>query len=211
MSFLVKICGITRPADAELACRAGADAIGLNFWRGSRRFVEDGQASEILAAAAPGVLKVGVFVNASPKEVDEQALRLGLDLAQLHGDESPAAWAGRDGGRIIRALRIAEESSLAQADGWAPRFYLYDAFSEGYGGSGKTAPWSIIARAGRRPFLLAGGLDADNVAAAIAAVRPDGVDVSSGVESGPGIKDAAKVAAFIASARKAAARLGTGG
>lgn len=205
MSFLVKICGLTRPADAELVCRAGADAVGLNFWRGSKRFVEDGQAGEILAAVAPGVLKVGVFVNASPGEVEERIVRLGLDLAQLHGDETPAAWAGFDGGRLVRALRISDEGSFVQADGWAPRYFLYDAFSEGYGGSGRPAPWPIVARAGRRPFLLAGGLDADNVAAAIAAVRPDGVDVASGVEERPGIKDAAKVAAFIANARNAAA------
>jgi phosphoribosylanthranilate isomerase len=205
MSFLVKICGLTRPADAELACRAGASAIGLNFWRGSKRFVEDVQAGEILAAVLPGVLRVGVFVNASPGEVEERMARLGLDLAQLHGDEAPTGWSAFDGARMIRALRIADESSLAQSDGWAPRYFLYDAFADGYGGSGKPAPWPIVARGGRRPFLLAGGLDARNVAAAIAAVRPDGVDVASGVESSPGIKDAAKVEAFIANARKAAA------
>jgi phosphoribosylanthranilate isomerase len=207
MTFLVKICGLVRPADVELACRAGADAIGLNFWRGSKRFVEDSQAGEILAAAAPGVLKVGVFVNARPGEVSERMARLGLDLAQLHGDERPADWTDFDGRRLVRALRVADESSLAQAHGWAARFFLYDAFSAGYGGSGKAAPWPIVARAGRHPFLLAGGLDAGNVAAAIAAVRPDGVDVASGVEERPGIKDAAKVAAFVANARKAAARL----
>lgn len=205
MSFLVKICGLVRPADAELVCRAGADAIGLNFWRGSKRFVDDRQARDILAAVAPGVLKVGVFVNASPSEVSARMARLGLDLAQLHGDETPADWAKFDGRRLVRALRVADESSLAQAAGWTPRFFLYDAFSEGYGGSGKAAPWPIVARAGRRPFLLAGGLDADNVAAAIAAVCPDGVDVASGVEERPGVKDAAKVAAFIANARKGAA------
>jgi phosphoribosylanthranilate isomerase len=207
MSFLVKICGLTRPADAELACRAGAGAIGLNFWSGSKRFVEDGLAREILAAVTPGVLKVGVFVNASRREVGERVARLGLDLAQLHGDEAPAAWTGSDGTRLIRALRVADQGSLAQAEGWTPRYFLYDAFAEGYGGAGQLAPWEIVARGGRRPFLLAGGLHPDNVAAAIAMVRPDGVDVASGVETSPGIKEAAKLAAFIANARRAAARV----
>jgi len=204
MSLLVKICGLTRPEDAELACRAGADAIGLNFWRGSKRFVEDGQAREILAAAAPGVLRVGVFVNARRDEVEGKLSSLELDLAQLHGDETPAAWGSLPPERLIRALRIADLASLALADGWSPRFFLYDAFTEGYGGSGKPAPWSVVARGGRRPFFLAGGLDPGNVAAAVAAVRPDGVDVASGVEASPGIKDPAKLASFIANARSAA-------
>lgn len=207
MSFLVKICGITRPEDAVLACREGAGAVGLNFWRGSKRFVEDSRAREILAAVAPGVLKVGVFVNPHPLAVGESISELGLDLVQFHGDESAAAWMELAGDKIIRAIRVSGESSLAEAKGWNPRYFLYDASSEGYGGSGKKAPWPIVAAGARRPFLLAGGLDALNVADAIAAVRPDGVDVSSGVESSPGIKDAVKVVAFIANARAAAAKL----
>ena len=206
MSFLVKICGITRPEDAEVACQEGADAIGINFWRGSKRFVEDRQAREILAAVAPGVLKVGVFVDPYPLTVRDNLSGLGLDLVQFHGDESAAAWMELAGDKIIRAIRVSGESSLAAAKGWIPRYFLYDAASEGYGGSGKQAPWPIVAAGARRPFLLAGGLDPLNVADAIAAVRPDGVDVSSGVESSPGIKDAAKVTAFIANARAAAAK-----
>jgi phosphoribosylanthranilate isomerase len=204
MSLLVKICGITRPRDAEIACREGADAIGLNFWSGSKRFVEDGQAREILAAVKPGVLKVGVFVNPHPLAVSESLSGLGLDLIQFHGDESPRAWSELPGDQIIRAVRVADHGSLVGAEGWNPRYFLYDAFCQGYGGAGKTAPWEIVATGGRRPFLLAGGLDAQNVAAAISAVRPDGVDVSSGVESSPGIKDEAKLVAFIAAARAAA-------
>jgi phosphoribosylanthranilate isomerase len=205
MSLLVKICGITRPEDAELACREGADAIGLNFWRGSKRFVEDGRAREILAAVAPWVLKVGVFVNPTRAEVDKRVSSLGLTLVQLHGDEQPAAWRDFPGDRIVRAIRVADERSLTAAAGWSPRFFLYDAASEGFGGSGQQAPWEIIAVGGRRPFLLAGGLTPENVAAAVAAVHPDGVDVASGVESSPGVKDPTKVAAFIANARAAAA------
>jgi phosphoribosylanthranilate isomerase len=203
MSLLVKLCGITRPEDAELACRAGAGAVGVNFWRGSKRFVEDGRAREILAAVAAPVLKVGVFVNPSPREVSERLLGLGLDLVQFHGDEQAGAWTDVLGEKMIRAIRVADERSLVAAAGWTPRFFLYDAASEGYGGSGKLAPWGLLAAAGRRPFLLAGGLTPENVAAAIAAVRPDGVDVSSGVESSPGIKDPTKVVAFIANARAA--------
>jgi len=206
MSLLVKICGITRPEDAELACRAGAGAVGVNFWRGSKRFVEERRAREILAAVAPGVLKVGVLVNPSLREVSERLTW--LDIVQLHGDEQPEAWADLPGEKLMRAIRVADEKSLDGAAGWNPRFFLYDAASEGYGGSGKQAPWQIIASGSRRPFLLAGGLTPENVAAAIAAVRPDGVDVSSGVESSPGVKDPAKVAAFIANARAAAVKNG---
>ena len=207
MSFLIKICGITRPQDAEIACREGAGAIGINFWRGSKRFVEDGQAREILAAVKPGVLKVGVFVNPHPLVVNESLSDLGLDLVQFHGDEQPQAWSSLAGDRVIRAIRMFDESSLAAATGWNPRYFLYDAHAEGYGGSGKRPPWQIVAAGARRPFLLAGGLGPLDVAAAIQTVRPDGVDVASGVETKPGIKNEAKLVAFIENARKAAAKL----
>ena len=207
MSFLIKICGITRPQDAEIACRAGADAIGLNFWRGSKRFVEDGQAREILSAVRPGVLKVGVFVNPHPLVVSESLADLGLDLVQFHGDEQPQAWSTLAGNKIIRAIRVSDESSLSAANGWNPRYFLYDSFAVGYGGTGKRPPWQIVAAGARRPFILAGGLGPLEVAAAIATVRPDGVDVASGVESKPGIKSEAKMVAFIENARKAAAKL----
>ena len=207
MSFLIKICGITRPQDAEIACREGAGAIGLNFWRGSKRFVEDGQAREILSAIPPGVLKVGVFVNPHPLIVNESLADLGLDLVQFHGDEQAQAWSTLAGNKIIRAIRVFDESSLAAATGWNPRYFLYDSFVVGYGGMGKRPPWQIVAAGARRPFLLAGGLGPLEVAAAIAAVRPDGVDVASGVESKPGIKSEAKMVAFIEKARKAAAHL----
>jgi phosphoribosylanthranilate isomerase len=207
MSFLVKICGITRPEDAELACREGAGAIGLNFWRGSKRFVEDGQAREILAAVSPGVLKVGVFVNPHPLAVTESLADLGIDLVQFHGDEQPQAWFSLPGDQIIRAIRVYDEASLAAATGWNPRYFLYDSYAPGYGGSGTQAPWQVVAAGARRPFLLAGGLTPLNVAAAIQAVRPDGVDVASGVESRPGIKNEAKLVAFIQNANKAAANL----
>jgi len=207
MSFLIKICGITRPQDAEIACREGAGAIGINLWRGSKRFVEDGQAREILAAVKPGVLKVGVFVNPHPLTVNESLADLGLDLVQFHGDEQAPAWSSLAGERMIRAIRVFDESSFSAATGWNPRYFLYDAHAEGYGGSGKRPPWQIVAAGARRPFLLAGGLGPLDVAVAIQTVRPDGVDVASGVETKPGIKREAKLVAFMENARKAAAKL----
>lgn len=204
MSFVVKICGVTRTEDAELACREGATAIGVNFWPGSKRFVDDARAARILAAVAPGVAKVGVFVNASPAEV-ETRLALGLDWVQLHGDELPHEWGHLSAPRLVRALRVRDRAALDEAERWAVRYFLYDAAAEGYGGSGRLAPWELLTGA-PRPFLLAGGLGPDNVAAAIAAVRPDGVDVASGVEASPGVKDPAKLAAFIRNALAAAAR-----
>jgi len=207
MSFLIKICGITRPEDADLACREGAGAIGINMWRGSKRFVDDPQAREILAAVKPGVLRVGVFVNPHPLSVTESLASMDLDVVQFHGDEQPDAWSMVEGNRVIRAIRVFDESSLSSATGWNPRYFLYDSFDKGYGGSGTKAPWRIVGAGARRPFLLAGGLDPTNVAEAISVVHPDGVDVASGVESAPGIKDPSKLSAFIESARRAAERI----
>ena len=207
MSFLVKICGITRPADARQAAVAGADLIGLNFWRGSKRFVEDRQAREIIAAIPTGVLRVGVFVNAHPLVVTETMAELKLDRVQLHGDEIAASWTWLRPDQVIRAIPVRDQASLQDALAWEAGLFLYDAYAEGYGGSGQRAPWDVVAAGARRPFLIAGGLNPANVAEAIAATRPDGVDVSSGVESARGIKDMRKVRAFIKQARAAAARL----
>jgi len=201
--LLVKICGVTTPEDAALAVGAGADAIGVNLWPGSKRHVTPEAARDVLAGVPSGVLKVGVFVDAAFEEVERRVDELGLDRVQLHGDES-AAHFGRLDARLIRVVRVRDESSFEQEAGWSPALWLYDAFVDGFGGGGVPAPWPLIAARARRPFLLAGGLTPDNVAAAIAATRPDGVDVASGVESSPRRKDPAKVAAFIAAARGAA-------
>jgi phosphoribosylanthranilate isomerase len=206
MSLLVKICGITRPEDAKQAVAAGADLIGLNFWRGSKRFVQDEQAREIVAAIPKGVLRVGVFVNAHPLVVSETVEELKLDRVQLHGDEIPATWNWLRPEQIVRTIRVRDEASLKEALGWEASLFLYDAYAEGYGGSGKRAPWALVAKGARRPFLIAGGLNSSNVAQAIEAASPDGVDVSSGVESAPGIKDLRKLRAFIKNARAAAAK-----
>jgi phosphoribosylanthranilate isomerase len=207
MKFVIKICGVTRPEDAEALGAGGANAIGLNFWRGSKRFVDDAQAREVLAALPPGVLKIGVFVNAHPLVVTETLADLGLDLVQLHGDERVASWSDLDPRRIVRAIRVYDEASLKEAAAWDPAFFVYDAHTEGFGGAGVTAPWGLIEAGARRPFLLAGGLTPENVAQAIATVRPNGVDTASGVESTPGRKDREKLLRFIEAARRAAARL----
>jgi phosphoribosylanthranilate isomerase len=204
MRFLVKICGVTRPEDAAAASSYGAGAIGLNFWRGSKRFVEDVRAREILAAIPRGVLCVGVFVNAHPLVVTETVAELGLDMVQLHGDEKVGSWGELDPRRIIRAIRVYDESSLKEALVWEPGLFIYDAYTEGYGGSGIPAPWELIAKGAKRPFLLAGGLVPENVREAIHLVRPNGVDVASGVESEPGKKDHDKLRRFITAARAAA-------
>jgi phosphoribosylanthranilate isomerase len=202
--FLVKVCGVTSPADAELAVLAGADLIGVNLWPDSKRYVDDGSARDVLAAIPEGVLKVGVFVNATADEIAARVASLGLDKAQLHGNERAQDFAALDPALTIRAARVRDESTFQTEALWNPSLWLYDAFSPGYGGSGHRAPWPLVAKLARRPFLLAGGLTPENVAAAIAAVRPDGVDVASGVESAPGRKDPAKLRRFIEAARAAA-------
>ena len=201
--MLIKICGVTRSEDAAMAVTAGANAVGVNLWPGSKRYVAPESARAVLDAVPAGVLKVGVFVGAPLAEVARKIDELGLDRAQLHGDEAAADFATLDPARIIRAVRVRDAASFEGVGDWRPALWLYDAFVEGFGGAGVPAPWPLIARHARRPFLLAGGLTPENVAAAIRATRPDGVDVASGVEKRIGIKDPAKVAAFITAARAA--------
>lgn len=207
MSFLIKICGVTLPEDAALAATLGAGAIGVNFWRGSKRFVGEA-AAQVLAAVPEGVLKFGVFVNAGVNEVVDHVERFGLHRAQLHGDERPEDFRALPPAVLVRAVRVRDAASLEDSDRWATDLLLLDAFVDGYGGAGTRAPWAAIAAARpARPFLLAGGLDADNVRRAIATTRPAGVDVASGVERTTGRKDRARLAAFIVAAREAGAEL----
>jgi phosphoribosylanthranilate isomerase len=208
MKFTIKICGVTRPEDAAFAAEQGVGAIGLNFWRGSKRFVEDAQAREILAVLPTTVLRIGVFVNAHPLVVTETLADLGLDMVQLHGDEKVGSWSEIPAKRIVRAIRVYDEASMKEALAWDPAFFIYDAHTPSFGGAGVTAPWSIIAAGARRPFLLAGGLSTENVREAIQTVRPDGVDVASGVETSPGIKDRRMMASFIQAANEAAREIG---
>jgi len=166
--------------------------------------VQDDQAREIVAAIPKGVLRVGVFVNAHPLVVSETVDELKLDRAQLHGDEIPATWNWLRPEQIIRTIRVRDEASLKEALGWEASLFLYDAYAEGYGGSGKRAPWAVVAEGARRPFLIAAASIPTTWPKRSGATRPDGVDVSSGVESAAGIKDTRKLRAFIKNARAAA-------
>jgi phosphoribosylanthranilate isomerase len=198
----VKICGITRMDDALLAARLGADALGFNFWPGSKRFVDPDAAREIVDRLPPFVTAVGVFVNQPPTEVLATAARAGIQAVQLHGDES---WDDVNGFPIpaIKALRVAGPESLADMHRYRVRAFLLDAPSAGFGGSGATFDWSVAREAAARaPVILAGGLTPENVREAVRAVRPYGVDVASGVERAPGAKDEEKLRRFIAAARE---------
>ncbi len=213
--FRVKICGITRVQDALAAARAGADAIGLNFYEKSPRFVSPEFARQVAAALvanslAEGVLRVGVFVNSSVDQVKQIAAAADLDAVQLHGDEPAEAIRDLAPLRVIRARRmdargvgpIEDDLDRCRSLGRLPDALLVDAAAPGsYGGTGQTVDWGLLAEHGQWrhgvPLILAGGLQCENVAEAIRAVRPHGVDTASGVESAPGVKDHEKVAAFV--------------
>jgi len=195
----VKICGITRPEDALAAARAGADAIGLVFYPPSPRAVTRERAREIVQVLPPFVSVVGLFVNAQPAEVRAALAALPIDLLQFHGDEAPEEC--RIYGRpYIKAVAMAPGVDLQAA---ARRYVdaaglLLDTHREGVrGGTGEVFDWSRIPPGLDRPIILAGGLTLENVAAAVQRVRPYAVDVSSGVEVSKGIKDAARIEAFI--------------
>ncbi len=206
--MIVKICGIKTLEDALAALAAGADMLGFNFYPGSPRYLEPGDCARIvsaLQAAGKKVTGVGVFVNETPERVRQVLETCALDLAQFSGDEPPASLAALHG----RAFKAIRPSSNAEAEDWlrscarrAAPALLVDAYVKGaFGGTGETGDWAVARRlAAQAPVLLAGGLTPQNVSAAIRAVRPWGVDVASGVESGPGVKDFARMAAFIAAA-----------
>ncbi len=202
----VKICGICRPEDAVAAAEAGADAIGLVFAE-SPRHVSVAQAQAILAELPPFVTPVALFVNESLGSMVGKCEVLGIRTVQLHGDEPPevARQLAACDLCVIRAFRIGSEADLEALKGYPAAAYLLDAKVAGKrGGSGVALDWALAARAtGLGRIILAGGLTPDNVAEAIRSVRPYGVDVSSGVESAPGRKDAAKVRAFVQAAREA--------
>ncbi len=200
----VKICGITRKEDALHAVHAGADALGFVFYPKSPRCIDPEQARTIISALPPFVSAVGLFVNEGQKRIHEIASFSGIDVIQLHGDEAPQDCVV-NGYRVVKALRVRDQDSLSAADRYGVSALLLDAWApDQYGGTGRTFNWQLAARlAARRPVVLAGGLTPENVAQAIAAVHPYGVDVSSGVESSPGRKDPAKLAAFIANAKRA--------
>ena len=211
----VKICGITRVEDALAAANSGADAIGLVFYERSPRHVNIAQAAQLAAALPPFVTAVGLFVDADAAFVREVLENVPLDVLQFHGDETPE-YCAQFGKPYLKAIRVKAWVDLIQC---AARFrtargLLLDAHVEGIpGGTGATFDWTLIPKQLPLPVILSGGLDIENVAAAIKQVRPYAVDVSSGVEAAKGIntlkgiKDAAKVARFIQEVKKSDVRL----
>ena len=205
MTTAVKICGITRSEDALDAARHGAHAIGFVFYAGSARHVAPRTAADIIRALPPFVTTVGLFVDAEPDEVVQVLAQVPLDLLQFHGDESPEFCRGF-GLPYIKAVRVRPGLDLIQYARLhdAARGLLLDAYVEGtYGGTGTAFDWGSIPHELPRPVILSGGLNPANVTAAIRRVKPCAVDVSSGVEAAPGIKDAAKMAAFFQGVRNA--------
>lgn len=200
-----KICGITRIEDALLAVAAGADALGFVFYSKSPRAVSVEQARAIIAALPPFVTTVGLFVNANRRELTALLDGLPLDLLQFHGDETPADCAGYQR-PYIKALRVKPGDDIAQlaAPYEQASGILLDTFVPGIpGGTGAAFDWSLVPHNLSKPVILAGGLTAQNVFAAIEQVRPYAVDVSGGVEASKGIKDADKVKAFLREVRRA--------
>jgi phosphoribosylanthranilate isomerase len=218
--FRIKICGVTSPKDAQFAALAGADAVGLNFHPSSPRFISVEIGDAIAKSLSPRVIRVGVFVNSSANEIAGLADRLKLDWIQLHGDEPAEMLADLPGRSIIRAIRFDEsvEDRIREFMGACerlntrPQALLIDSsVAGGFGGTGRKVDWTALAAVRERfpklPLILAGGLNPFNVAEAIATVRPQAVDVASGVESKPGSKDLLLVRAFVTAAKKALAEL----
>jgi phosphoribosylanthranilate isomerase len=200
----IKICGITRTEDARAAAACGADAIGLIFYRPSPRYVGPEQARAIVESLPALVTPVAVFVNPSRAEV-EDAIRAGAGLLQFHGDESPEFCAGF-GRPYIKAARMKPGMDLLEylSPHASARAWMLDAYhDELWGGTGGAFDWSLVPARAARPIILSGGLTAANVGEAVRRVRPYGVDVSTGVESSKGVKDAERIAAFVAGVRNA--------
>jgi phosphoribosylanthranilate isomerase len=201
----VKVCGITRPQDAELAVELGAWALGFILWPGSKRAADPAVAAGIAAAMRRRVLLVGVFVNATLEEVAGHAEALQLSHVQLHGDEGPSYCAEvgrRTGCKVIKAVRITDASSFQDLERFHTDLHLLDTAARGLrGGTGETWDWGLARLRPRKvPAILSGGLTPENVAEGIAALDPYAVDVASGVEAAPGVKDPARLAAFLSAA-----------
>jgi len=196
----VKVCGITSLADAMLAAAAGADLLGFNFYPRSPRYVDPRLVREILQELSPAfqVMPVGVFVNESAETIRETVAQSGVGMVQLHGEESPG-FCRELKLRVIKALRVASAEDADQAANYEVHALLVDSKTPAYGGSGIRPDWRLAENLARRfpRVILAGGLTPDNVAQAVAAVRPWAVDVASGVEKEPGVKDPELVQRFV--------------
>jgi phosphoribosylanthranilate isomerase len=199
MRTRVKICGITRVEDAQAAAAEGADAIGMVFYRPSPRYVSPERAHDIAMQTPAFVATVGVFVNPTREEVEQVVSKCGVTVLQFHGEESPD-FCSSFSRPYIKAARIRPGLDLIKylSPYSAALAWMLDAFHDDlWGGTGGAFDWSLVPRRMARPVILSGGLTADNVADAVRRVRPYAVDVSSGVEASKGIKDAARIAAFI--------------
>jgi phosphoribosylanthranilate isomerase len=206
----VKICGVTRLADAELAAELGAWAVGMVFYPGSRRRCTLAEAEAIGAALRRRVELAGVFVNAPLEEVARVSERVGLTLVQLHGEEGPAFCAEvarRTGARTIKAVSVKGMFTVRDLERFHTDFHLVDGYAAGLrGGTGERFDWSLLAaRRSKLPLIVGGGLDAEHVSAVIATAHPFAVDVASGVEAEPGIKDPERMRAFFEAAQAVAA------
>ncbi len=221
--FQIKICGVTSVDDARMVRDAGADAIGLNFFQQSPRYVAPDVARQIVNAVGGDLQIVGVFVNAALADMRQLAADLPLHLIQLHGDETVELSRDLVPHKFIRAFRLCEGDTATIATyfsdcrklGLAPSAILIDAYQRGkYGGTGKTVNWDALTKireiANGVDIVLAGGLVPGNVAEAIGLARPDGVDVAGGVESSPGHKDGGAVESFVTAARRAFQQLSAG-
>lgn len=198
MRAKVKVCGLTRISDALLASDLGASAVGFVFWEKSPRYIDPDQAAAIVARLPPDVAPVGVFVDASPGWVKEVADHVGLSAIQLHGDESPDSLAALRR-RVIKAVPLRGPADVAAAsslpEAVTPLIDAHDPVKRG--GTGRTVDWAMAATLARqRRVFLAGGLTPSNVGGAVRAVRPYGIDVSSGVETSPGVKSPELLHAF---------------
>ena len=201
----VKICGVTNPEDAEAAAELGADAIGLNFYERSPRYIDSGVASRIVEALPAFVSVVGVFVNhPNPEGLEDLALSLGLHAVQLHGNESPDYCSMIQRVKVIKAFRVDSTFRLESVKNYSNTIFLLDSGSGvQFGGTGKVFDWNQADGANAFGWIvLAGGLTPDNVGQAVSRLRPYGVDVSSGVESSPGKKDYDKMRRFINTVQK---------
>ncbi len=199
----VKICGITRLEDALAAVDLGVDALGLNFWPRSKRYIAPADARAIVRRLPPFVTAVGVFVDPTRDEVLRAQDASGVGVVQLHGDEPPELCASIPF-PVVKAIRVPDAHALAAIASYEVRAFLLDAPGPGYGGSGTSFEWELVGEAARDvTVILAGGLHPGNVAEAIRAVHPWAVDVASGVESAPGVKDAEKMRLFMESAKEA--------
>lgn len=211
VSARVKICGLTRPEDAALAAEAGAWALGVILVEESPRFVDPGEAAEVLAGAPEGVERVGVFVNALLDEIEATIETCALTAVQLHGDEDPAFCAevkARTGLKVIKALRVADAGAIERVATFDTDFILLDTYHPGLrGGTGESFDWSLAEALPEgersRRVILSGGLNAGNALAAFRQVRPFALDIASGVEMEPGVKDPQKILELFANMKEA--------